>query len=877
VLVERDAEVAVLETIAARASAGEAQLAVVTGEAGAGKSRLLREFSSSLDDSWQTSFVRIESDATNPFSDVVGAVAAGDAPAGAIGTALGQSLARQAAGQPLALVLEDLERADPVVVRSLATVLDVLREEPVLVVAAFRLGAHPAQSDVTSALAQALRAATAHEVRLESLSDEGVAHMATAMGHRLGETELDALLARAAGNPFFVEELLHAPAGRLPWTVTEAVMQRLESLPAAAHDVARALACARDPVSRYVIEEIAPDGAAGSAALLNAGIAVAVSTDDMSLRHALTADVIDGQLSASERREWHRLLAEALEQVDGTPAARLSRHWAAAGDADRAAQYAVVAGDEATGGRAYWTAADLYRVALARPPGDELEQAQLFDRAAVAAGWAGLEREALAWATEADIRYRAAGEQWRGAAMWLNPALTHAPKPEIDHRTLAEDTIPRLLAEAREATQRREFDRAAELARRVVESSDEHSDFGALWAAAAAGRFIGAGRLREGEDILQRLRASAVASANKSLLAKVLGGIATLDASRGELTECLMVNRQAIAIARDTPQGAWAYEVGTALVFGYLGELDEATSLLEPLFEASDPMVVEFAQLPACVVDVERGELDRAWQRLERLQGVYALGVHDFIRGVLAARGRWFLRSGEHQRALDVVREADEVTGDLFEPTRVEILVLAARAAMEVGDVATLDATCEALDEAVDLAGGRGFRAAATWAHGLARARDGSLADASSLLAAGAEAFEAAGRYVYAAETWCDFARVAAQRGEDDARVRALARARDIAEPRGLRAVLDEVSGLEPQPVTGDVFDTGPLTVLSPREREITRLVAEGKTNRQIAADLFLSEYTVRNQLVNVFGKLGISRRTELARLAAAPSSPDRQ
>jgi DNA-binding CsgD family transcriptional regulator len=56
---------------------------------------------------------------------------------------------------------------------------------------------------------------------------------------------------------------------------------------------------------------------------------------------------------------------------------------------------------------------------------------------------------------------------------------------------------------------------------------------------------------------------------------------------------------------------------------------------------------------------------------------------------------------------------------------------------------------------------------------------------------------------------------------------------------------------------------------LSPREREIVALVAAGKTNREIGETLFISEHTVRNQLVTVFDKLGVTRRTELARLVA--------
>jgi DNA-binding CsgD family transcriptional regulator len=59
----------------------------------------------------------------------------------------------------------------------------------------------------------------------------------------------------------------------------------------------------------------------------------------------------------------------------------------------------------------------------------------------------------------------------------------------------------------------------------------------------------------------------------------------------------------------------------------------------------------------------------------------------------------------------------------------------------------------------------------------------------------------------------------------------------------------------------------GPLDVLSERQREIAELVAAGRTNREIGEALFISEHTVRNQLVDVFAKLAISRRSEIARL----------
>jgi DNA-binding NarL/FixJ family response regulator len=55
-------------------------------------------------------------------------------------------------------------------------------------------------------------------------------------------------------------------------------------------------------------------------------------------------------------------------------------------------------------------------------------------------------------------------------------------------------------------------------------------------------------------------------------------------------------------------------------------------------------------------------------------------------------------------------------------------------------------------------------------------------------------------------------------------------------------------------------------TLLSPREEEISKLVAEGMSNREVSRALRISESTVKNSLFHVFDKLGISNRVELAR-----------
>jgi DNA-binding NarL/FixJ family response regulator len=55
------------------------------------------------------------------------------------------------------------------------------------------------------------------------------------------------------------------------------------------------------------------------------------------------------------------------------------------------------------------------------------------------------------------------------------------------------------------------------------------------------------------------------------------------------------------------------------------------------------------------------------------------------------------------------------------------------------------------------------------------------------------------------------------------------------------------------------------LASLSGREREVADLVALGRTNKEIAADLFLSEKTVESHMTRLFGKLGVRSRAEVA------------
>jgi len=168
-------------------------------------------------------------------------------------------------------------------------------------------------------------------------------------------------------------------------------------------------------------------------------------------------------------------------------------------------------------------------------------------------------------------------------------------------------------------------------------------------------------------------------------------------------------------------------------------------------------------------------------------------------------------------------------------------------------------------------------------AEGLIAAAEGNLDQSARFLSESARIAEEAGRRIDALWVRLDLARVLSQ-----------------SDPGSARSLLDEVDvtakrfgattlqGLAEQSLRSlgartwrrsRIAGVGSREVLTPREREVARLVADGSTNSEIADSLFLSRKTVERHVSNVLAKLGARNRTELAaRLPAAttrgPSLP---
>ena len=95
------------------------------------------------------------------------------------------------------------------------------------------------------------------------------------------------------------------------------------------------------------------------------------------------------------------------------------------------------------------------------------------------------------------------------------------------------------------------------------------------------------------------------------------------------------------------------------------------------------------------------------------------------------------------------------------------------------------------------------------------------------------------------------------------AALEAVGRGESLLDPAVTERVLERVRRI----ATGQVDDE--LSVLTPQERKILMLVAEGKTNKEIAADVFLSDKTVKNYVSSILSKLNLERRAQAAAYVA--------
>jgi DNA-binding CsgD family transcriptional regulator len=429
------------------------------------------------------------------------------------------------------------------------------------------------------------------------------------------------------------------------------------------------------------------------------------------------------------------------------------------------------------------------------------------------------------------------------------------------------------------------FDAMALWVERAVSAAERLGDPALTAAAHAMATLAGAwsGNVEQAE-VARATAVRCVDQLTDAELATRLDAAANLAAAELYLDHFEEASRHAervIAVGRATGQGQLFPAMHAVLCTSLLmhGRLAEAADLLDGALEAARLLDDDqglawtlfnrsFAALALGDVD---GALDTAREAAERSAGIEP-GLVTAWTGVALARA--LMESGNGESAIDVMLTSagGETLCLIPGGWRVMCLENLVRARLDVGQVDAARRSAE-LGEAWAVHVGLPFaRAMADRAWARIELAAGNPAAAAERALASVTEAESAGARVEAALARTVAGQALAACGERERAVKQLTRAADdlgrYGAGRYRQAADHELRrlGETVRRTRGPrAASTGPGS-LSEREREIARLTVDRLTNRQIAGRLFLSEKTIETHMRNIFHKLGVSSRVEVAR-----------
>jgi DNA-binding CsgD family transcriptional regulator/tetratricopeptide (TPR) repeat protein len=979
-LIGRAGELAELMAAFDEAAAGAASLAFVAGESGVGKSRLLHTFIERAAERGGCALggecVELGRDEL-PYAPLVAAlrgllrerdpVLDGLSPATRAGLAqlvpeldpgapadpdedrhrpfeaLLSLLEALAEDTPMVLWLDDAQWADHATRGFLAFLAASLPDDcRLMTVIAYRSDQLHRRHPMRPLLAELGRGRRVRRLELEPFNRGEVAtQLSDILGARPDSDIVERFFERGEGNPLFTEELLAAGSdgrGRLPSTLRDALLLRIERLPETTRALLRILAVAgRLKHDHFVaVCEASEDELAGGLREAVEAQVVQVGRDDRyGFRHALLREVIYDDLLPGERAELHLRLARALEATLSEDdhlairAAAVAHHFNAAGDQPQALRSAVQAARAVERGGTPGAAAALLDRALALwprvaepEPLAGMEHATLVSLAARAHGLDADESHAIKLFEQAlgevdefrephrvaDLLAELASARWAlgqaaAAREDLERALALLPEsePTPERARILEAKARFLLLQGRFAESR---DAADEALRAAEAAGVEDTEALVLNRLGLCLFFLG--EEERGDAVMREsLELARRSGSNDQLAAAFVNYADALHlAGRGEEAAELAAQGEREITPGDR-SALWVACARSEILF-FLGRWDDAEAVLPARNRGEGSATLANLLLRRASLMLGRGDTVGARKAVEHSRAFIADSVEpQYIAPAGALMVELELRGGNVEVAREAAAKAiDQIEYCSDDAARMALISAAATAveanaadrARDLGDGAELAASqlraelmAARTEAAAEEIGKRPLECAysLTAAAHLARARgDG---DAAARADAAASAWDALSRPYQAAQMRLREAEGHAAAGERESAGAAAAVALAAAEELGSEWLAAEVAGfvtrarLPHGPIVTDgsgrvagtptiddvaVAEDGNPFDLTPRERQVLAALAEGATNREIAASLYMAEKTASVHVSRILAKLGVRSRTEAAAVA---------
>ncbi len=363
-LAEREAPLAGLNHAFDEARSGRGRLVLVRGEAGIGKTALVEAFLDGLQPGIRVARGACDGFATpQPFAplhdlvpvlgDDLRSMLDADTGHGAVARWVRDRLNR---GGPWVVVIEDVQWADEATLELLLFLARRLEGTTVLVIATWR-DDEASPATVERAIGALATIPTVRQLPLARLSRHGIA--ALAAGSRFDADEVARL---TGGNPLFVHEVLRSTGELIPISIREAIRGRIAGLDGRGRRALDAAAIAGPQAEPWLVAALAGEDVLGIDDGIRDGLLM--KREGIDFTHELTRMVVLDDMPVIHSIALHRMALATLRRAGSIDTARLAHHAEAAADAAATVEYAVAAGRRAYAMSALREALDQFRRAL---------------------------------------------------------------------------------------------------------------------------------------------------------------------------------------------------------------------------------------------------------------------------------------------------------------------------------------------------------------------------------------------------------------------------------------------------------------------------------------------------------------------------------